>query len=715
MFGVHNPAIENAKAFQAPPKPGAPYSVPIAGTARPGRTPIYRHFRFQDKLLETFDPEVRTIHDSFEVSSKLYPTNRCLGYRPWDPKSRTFGDYLWESYKQIAERRNNFGSGIVQLHKELGVTDAKYGVGLFCNNRPEWQITDLGCMSQGLYTVSIYDTLGPSATEYIINHASLNCVVTSLNHIPALLQIKASADLPQFRLIISLEPLDTGDIPGHSKRDILAAFASKVGIKIITMAEVEALGALKPLAPNPPAPTDLITINYTSGTTGDPKGVMLTHSAAVSATAASMTSVEQSPQDIICSFLPLAHIYQRIGEHCALWAGAAIGYFHGNVAELVDDLKLIRPTAFSGVPRLYNRFGSAIKAASVQAPGFRGTLSNYVINTKTANLARPEGGKDGEPTNKHAVWDRVWGRKVAAALGLDRCRTMISGSAPIDPTLHQFLRVVFANNFLQGYGLTETYACSLIQVPGDLSAGNCGAVSPCIEAVLRDVEDMGYTTADKPHPRGELWLRGNSRLVAYYKNDAETAKAIDEDGWFRTGDICEIDSRGRFKVIDRAKNVLKLAQGEYVSPERIENVFLANLGWLMTAFVHGDSTESSLVGIFGVDPAPFAAWASAALKENISGEDINALRGTLKRPDVREKVVAELRKVARKSKLNRFEECKGVRLHLEPFTVDNGLLTPTLKLKRPQTAKTFRTDIDDMYAEIAAEDAKKPQKLLAKL
>ncbi|KAK5239972.1 medium-chain fatty acid-CoA ligase faa2, partial [Cryomyces antarcticus] len=149
---------------------------------------------------------------------------------------------------------------------------------------------------------------------------------------------------------------------------------------------------------------------------------------------------------------------------------------------------------------------------------------------------------------------------------------MVSGSAPLDPSLHQFMRVVFANHFLQGYGLTETYAVSLAQLEGDFSSGNCGAVAPSTEACLLDVPDMEYMSTDQPHPRGELLLRGPTRFREYFRNPAETEKAILPDGWFRTGDICSIDGMGRVRVIDRVKNVLKLAQGEYISPERIENV-----------------------------------------------------------------------------------------------------------------------------------------------
>lgn len=188
---------------------------------------------------------------------------------------------------------------------------------------------------------------------------------------------------------------------------------------------------------------------------------------------------------------------------------------------------------------------------------------------------------------------------------------------------------------------------------------------------------MEYLSTDKPHPRGELLIRASTMFSEYFKNPEETAKAIDSEGWFHTGDICSIDELGRFKIIDRRKNVLKLAQGEYISPERIENVFLANCSWLATAYVHGDSHQSFLVGIFGVTPDAFAAFASKVLGEKVDETDAAAMQRVLKNKRVERAALKELEKVARKNKFNSYERVRAIRLFLDPFTVDNELLTPT--------------------------------------
>jgi len=533
--------------------------------------------------------------------------------------------------------------------------------------------SDLGAQSQSLYTVSLYDTLGPTAVEYIARHSNLACIVTSLNHIPTLLSLKST--LPELKIIISADELEAGDQPGHSKLDLLNGFAQAQGVIIRSLKAVEAIGeAQGAIKYNPPSPDDIVVINYTSGTTGVPKGVVLTNRAAVAASSASLGTIATGPGDVGLSYLPLAHIYGRLCEQTTLWTGGSIGYFHGNVLELVDDLKLIRPTTFISVPRLYNRFGGAIRAATVEATGFRGSMARHIVNTKLEALKDPE---SAGATNKHAFYDRIWGRKVGAAIGLDRVKHMVTGSAPLDPSLHQFLRVCLGNNFVQGYGLTETYACGLAQLPGDMTTGNCGAPNPATEFCLLSVPDMEYLATDQPFPRGELLVRGTCLFSGYFKDEAETAKAMTVDGWFKTGDIATVDGMGRFKIVDRRKNVLKLAQGEYISPERLENVYLSHLPYLAQAFVHGDSSQTFLVAVFGVMPDLFADKAGKILGRTIAKDDFAAIRAAAASERVVAAVQKDLDGVGRKNKFAGYERVKAVKLELEPFSVENEMLTPT--------------------------------------
>ncbi|KIE01931.1 AMP-dependent synthetase/ligase, partial [Metarhizium majus ARSEF 297] len=684
------------QSLDQPPPPGKPHGVAVPGTQRPGRTPVYRHWQVKDKpLISTLDPNIRTIHDLFDESARRVPTNNCMGVRKWFPETQSWDNkYSWVSYREVAERRKNFGAGLVELHHRISHPQDKYGIGLWCQNRPEWQITDLACMSQGLFAVSIYETLGPNATEYIINHAELACVVCSLPHIPTLLRL--APRLPRLKLIVSLDQLENGEMEGYSKRDALNVIASDLGIQIFSMSEVEKIGLESGRPMRPVGPEDLYTINYTSGTTGHPKGVLLTHAATLAGNTAARIGAKTSSDDVGISYLPLAHIMERLVEHATFAEGASCGFFRGDILGLVDDMLILQPTGFVSVPRLFNRFNSAIRAGTIEAEGFRGTLSKRILDTKVASMKLPIG----QATVQHWLWDRIFTPKIRGKVGLGRATKLASGSAPLDPKVQEFLSAMFGVRLAQAYGMTETAGAVTVPLAGDFDTGHVGPPSPVAEICLESIPELQYSVDDKPYPRGELLVRGPILFKGYYKNEEENKKTIEAGGWFHTGDVATVDELGRFTIIDRKKNVLKLSQGEYVAPERLENVYTANCSLLANAFVHGDSQESTLVGIFGINPETFAPFAAKILGQPISHEDVAALKRAARDPKVQGELFNILQTIGRKNKFNKYEHVANILLDVEPFTVDNDLLTPTLKLKRAQAAREFRGEIDRMYAEI---------------
>lgn len=681
-----------AKTTASPP-PGSPYGLPIPGSEREGRSAVYRNWAFRDgPILTGLEPHCLTFHDLFEEAWQVRPTKRMLGWRPWNPTTKSWDPkFVWMTFGEVAERRKNLGAGIVEIHKEIGLNADKYGVGIWAQNRPEWQLTgrlpesplagvvygiltahtELALVSQSLYPVTLYETLGPKTSEFIINHGELACVACSLPHIPTLLKI--ALQTPSLKIIICLDNLDDGEITGHSKLAVLNKIAAESGIKVYSLTDVEAIGLKSGRQMRPPHKDDIFTINYTSGTTGDPKGVVLTQANAVAGISAARSTGDVQQHDIHISYLPLAHIYGRLVDQTAIVSGASVGYFHGDVAGLVDDLKILRPTGFISVPRLFNRFQAAISVATIKADGVKGALSRHIINAKKASMKLPPG----KATNKHMLYDRIWTPKVLAAVGLDRAHSMVSGSAQLDPDVQEFLRAAFGNDFVQGWGMTETYAVGTVQHKYDYSTGNIGAPNPFVELCLESAPDLEYNVTDKPNPRGELLVRGPVIFREYFKNAEETAKTKDADGWFHTGDICEIDKMGRFKIVDRKKNVLKLSHGEYISPERIENVFLGSSSLIQMAYVHGDPKESSLVGVFGIDPVQFAPYVSKILKRNVSAEDTQALKAAANEGPVRKAFLKILEGIARGHKFNSYERVRNCYMDIEPFSVDNELLTPT--------------------------------------
>lgn len=484
------------------------------------------------------------------------------------------------------------------------------------------------------------------------------------------------------------------DPPGNTRRALLKTWTNTHGVHLFSFTEVERLGREALLPHNPPTSDDILTINFTSGTTGMPKGVVCTHKMAVAAMSGCLMhlDVQKHSNDAVLCYLPLAHIYERLALCQAMAYGVSYGFLHGSVLEVVDDIKELRPTMFPSVPRLLNRVEEAVRAKTVNAPGFAGAISRRALAAKLEDM------KNGG-TGKILLWDLLWSRKIRKNAGFDRLVTAVSGSAPIADDTIQFLRAAFACNFLQGYGLTESFAFGLVSQADDKDPGHCGPPAINVEIRLKDVPEMNYFSTDKPHPRGELLMRGPIIFDTYYKDPKKTAEVFDADGWFCTGDVAKIDELGRVYIVDRVKNFFKLAQGEYVAPERIENQYLSACDLISSVFITGDSVQTFLVGILGVNPETFSVFASKILNRPVDPTDSHQIAAACDDRAIRTAVLRQLDQIAAKAKLQGFEKVKNITLRLDPFTLENELLTPTMKVKRPQGLQYFRPEIDRMYAE----------------
>lgn len=416
---------------------------------------------------------VQTLYDNFQLGLKRNPRGPCLGTH--SPPGAPSPSYQWLTYEQVGERRDQFGAGLVPLVEGKGTM--KQGlktVGIYSVNCVEWIVCEQACnvrassfisisicislsrQAYSLVTVALYDTLGADTLEFTINHAQLSVVCCSWDRVGNLLQVASRC--PSLHTIIwyvcvcilysflltnlSMDSLKkkTGEAV-----KVMQQWAADRQIQLLDFDTVEASGKQHPLPHRPPQPTDLCTICYTSGTTGNPKGAMLMHKNFIaSALSFPYHGLPLHPTDVMISYLPLAHCFERVLHVAMYHVGGAIGFYRGDVLLLVEDIALLRPTVFPSVPRLFNRIYDKLVVGTVKAPGLRGTLFRKAYASKLQALK--EGGSGGLT---HWFWDRLLFGRVAAVLG-GRVRVMITGSAPISGEILTFLRLCFSCEILEG-------------------------------------------------------------------------------------------------------------------------------------------------------------------------------------------------------------------------------------------------------------------------
>ncbi|XP_013643918.1 long chain acyl-CoA synthetase 7, peroxisomal [Brassica napus] len=661
----------NATASAAPFSNEDSYSVVLPEKLDTGIWNVHRSAKSPTKLFSRFPdhPEIGTLHDNFVHAVETYPDNKYLGTRA--RPDGTIGEYTWMTYAETASARQAIGSGLLYNGINHGAC-----VGLYFINRPEWLVVDHACAAYSFISVPLYDTLGPDAVKFVVNHATLQaifCVPQTLNTLLSFL-----SEIPTIRLVVVVGGADEN----------LPSLPPGSGVKIVSYQKLLSQGRSSVHPFSPPKPEDIATICYTSGTTGTPKGAMLSHENLISNVAGSSLSINFLPDDIYISYLPLAHIYERSNQIMGVYGGVSIGFYQGDIMKLMDDLAVLRPTVFCSVPRLYNRVYDGITSAVKSSGVTKRRLFQLAYNSKKKAILN---GRSPSP-----LWDKLVFNKIKEKLG-GRVRFMGSGASPLSPDVMDFLRVCFGCSVREGYGMTETSCVISSMDEGDNLSGHVGSPNPACEVKLVDVPEMNYTSEDQPYPRGEICVRGPIIFKGYYKDEEQTKEIMDEDGWLHTGDIGLWLPGGRLKIIDRKKNIFKLAQGEYIAPEKIENVY-TKCRFVSQCFIHGDSFNSSLVAIVAVDPDVLKDWAAS---EDIKYENLGQL---CKDPKVRKAVLAEMDIVGREAQLRGFEFAKAVTLVPEPFTLENGLLTPTFKVKRPQAKAYFAEAISKMYAEIAAWD-----------
>ena len=507
---------------------------------------------------------VCTLYECFVWGARRNPSGKCLGYRGVGGPHP--GPFKWITYEQALSRAHAIGRGLVitgccvsqppvpeldcgaRSPQHFDTLQGSCMVGLFSKNRPEWVLAEHGCFAMSVVTVPLYDTLSPQAIRFILRKTNMTCVVCSSDKVDQLIALalaNASGDSWRLKFVVVM---DGSGSP-----------VSRSGVCVMSLQHVQAIGSASSLPLAPPQPQHLATMCFTSGTTGDPKGALLTHSNIVADAAGVLAmGIDAGPTDVHCSYLPLAHMFERVVHVICLFSGSAIGFFRGDVQrQLMDDVIALQPTIFPSVPRLFNRIADKVQSSMHNASWLQSCLFALALNRKQAAM-RSTG------SCQHWLWDALVFNKVRKILG-GRVRLMVTGSAPIAPQVLQLLRCVFCCPVIEAYGTTECGACCTMTTMGDVTLGHVGGCISCNAVKLADVPDMEYATQTLP-PQGEVCIKGHNVFHGYFKDQQATSEAFDSDGWLRSGDIGEWLPNGALRIIDRRKNIFKLSQGECVSP-----------------------------------------------------------------------------------------------------------------------------------------------------
>ncbi|KAL0794079.1 hypothetical protein Bca101_065456 [Brassica carinata] len=628
---------------------------------------VYRSIYAKDGFPEPAD-DLLSCWDIFRLSAEKSPDNPMLGRREIvDGKA---GKYVWQTYKEVYDIVIKLGNTI----RTIGVGKGEK-CGIYGANSPEWIISMEACNAHGLYCVPLYDTLGAGAIEFIICHAEVSLAFSEEKKISELLKT-APNSTKYLKNIVSF-----GEVTNVQRAD-----AERHGLSIYSWDQFLKLGEGKHYELPEKKRSDICTIMYTSGT-GDPKGVLLTNESIIYLLEGvkkllKTINEELTSKDVYLSYLPLAHIFDRVIEELFIYEAASIGFWRGDVKILIEDIAALKPTIFCAVPRVLERIYNGLQQKLSDGGFLKKTLFNFAFNFKHSNMVK------GKPHEQAApIFDKIVFKKVKEGLG-GRVRLILSGAAPLAAHIESFLRVVACAHVLQGYGLTESCGGTFVSIPNELQMlGTVGPPVPNVDIRLESVPEMGYD-ALASKPRGEICIRGKTLFSGYYKREDLTQEVF-IDGWLHTGDVGEWQPDGAMKIIDRKKNIFKLSQGEYVAVENLENIY-SHVAAIESIWVYGNSFESYLVAVVCPSKIQIEHWAK---EHNVSGD----FESICQNQKTKEFILGEFNRVAKDKKLKGFELIKGVHLDTVPFDMERDLITPSYKKKRPQLLKYYQKEIDEMY------------------
>lgn len=607
------------------------------------------------------------------------------------------GDYKYEKGQELLDLFTNYGKGFIKLGLQPHSSDK---VHIFASTSDKWMKTYLAAQSQALTVATAYDTLGESGLIHSINQTQSKLIFTDNALLEKLLVPVQKCESIKF--IVHSENIDKEDKRQNGKmyKSAYEAYEKikelRPDIKIISMPEVIALGRehKNDIDVHPPTPQDISCIMYTSGSTGEPKGVVLSHKNIVSGLGGISNVVDKSTvneRDRIIAFLPLAHIFELAFELITFYWGGILGY--AGVKTLSDtsvrncegDMKAFKPTIMVGVPAVWEQVRKGILGQIAKQPSMTQKIfwAAYHAKVKCDKYRIPI---------VPGIISNVIFKKVKQATG-GNIRLMLNGGSPLSFDAQEFITTLIGP-MLIGYGLTETVANTAIVSPNNFEYGVCGQLTGAIKVKLVDAEELGYFAKDN---QGEVWICGGPVLEEYYHNETETKNAIHYDEktnekWFMTGDIGYWTSTGQLKIIDRKKNLVKTMNGEYIALEKLESIYRSN-AYIDNICVYADQSKVKPVGI--VVPNHKKCAEKAIELGLIKHED--ELSHVLHDSKLTNAVLQELLKTGKSQGLAGIELILNVVLFDGEWTPDSGFVTSAQKLQRKKILAAVQKEVDEAY------------------
>jgi long-chain acyl-CoA synthetase len=553
---------------------------------------------------------------------------------------------------------------------DLGVRPGEV-VGLHMVNRAEHVQADLGALLAGATPTTYYNTLAADQLAYVAADSAAVVAIVDAEQLPLWTAIRDRLPALRHLVVLDVERPPDGVHRFETLVDAASAALAQRG------GEVDAAAATV-------SPGSTLTIVYTSGTTGHPKGTVITHAGARSVIDGVVELAEQTGFPLppvggsALSYLPLAHIAERMFSHYLACRQTITVTYVRDYRKMAETLPVARPHVFFGVPRIWEKIYATIRQrVEAESNPVRRGLGQTAISVARSKGTAVCAGRPADPLTNlvHPVLDRLVFARIRAALGLDRVQIALSGAAPLAAEVMEFFAGI-GIRITEGYGMTETSAILTITRPDAPRPGTVGQALPGIE--LRIAED------------GEILGRGPNITPGYLNRPAATAEAIDADGWLHTGDIGELDADGYLRITGRKKELIVNSAGKNISPANVELAISGESDLLGPVYVHGDN-RPYLVALLTLDPLGWRDWCK------LRDVEANTLAEVVEHPKVREEAARAVR--AGNARLARVEQVKRWELLGEEWDSASGELTPTMKLKRPVIAERYADRIEALYSD----------------